>query len=1120
MNSHFLQNSKLYASLLVCASFIALTPDTMKAQSGEPTTVTSQQRVTATGIVSDAEGPLIGASVREKNNLSNGAATDFDGKFTLTVPRGATLLISYIGMKEQEVTVTGKPLEIMMEPDADVLEEVVVVGFGTQKKVNLTGSVGVATAKDLKERPVATAAAALQGVIPGLEININNGALDSKPGINVRGGTTIGEGTSGNPLILIDGMEGDINSINPQDIESISVLKDAAASSIYGSRAPFGVILVTTKSGSTDGTTTINYNNSFRFSNPINKRKMMNSIMFMSFVNDLKTTNGEGAYITGDRLQRIVDYANATPCGPGQRVTDDGRIIYNVPTNPNGTLMGGFSQGNDDVDYYDMLYRDWNFSQEHNVSVSGGTRKLNYYASGSYYGNNGLIKLGDEGIKRFTATAKVNSEITKWLRFNVNMRFTREDYHRLEALGWSTYEGLAYKSWPLLPFVDRNGYYVHNDGSSLTNLVDGGDCKSQTDNYYIQTGLRIEPVKNWVTSVDFNYRVKNNNNHTDFQMTYNHDIDGNAYLTGHRKETYVKEYYEKNNYYNFNVRTEYDLSINKMHNFHVMAGFQAEDLKQFLFSAQRSGITVAGKPELDITDGNGLDGKPITPGVSGQRNEWSVAGFFGRLNYDYKGRYLLEANVRADGSSRFRQGRQWKTFPSVSVGWNIAQESFWKDFTPYCNLLKLRASYGSLGNQNTNNWYYTYQTIGVNPSSGGWLQNGVKPTVAWTPSLISALLTWERVETYNIGIDWGLFNNRLTGSFDWFTRNTKDMVGKSPELPNIFGPTPPSTNNTNLQSNGWELGIEWRDRLACGLSYSARFNVADARTKITRYPNNPSNDINATLEGYYTGMIWGYETYGIARTPEQMQAHLDALDRNYEKFHGVAPATPGAGQNALGSKWAAGDIMYKDINGDGIVSGGAGTVGNTGDMKVIGNTTPRYRFGLDLNAQYKGFDLRVFFQGVMKRDFYSPGKYMFGTHGDIWNSAGIMGVDDYYRDENTWSVINGFMDINTDSYLPRLNHTDAWNKNSRAQTTFLQDASYIRLKNLQVGYTLPRELTSRFGVQQLRFYVSGENLWTGTKLRKTFDPETIDFTDGNDYDKNGQGYPLSRTIAFGLSLNF
>ena len=1119
MNSHFLLNSKLHASLILCASFVALAPNTMNAQGNISTTVTQEQRITATGVVNDADGPAIGASVYEKANKTNGTVTDIDGRFSLSVPAGATLVISYVGTESQEVkAVSGQKMKIELKPNSSLLDEVVVVGFGTQKKVNLTGSVGTLSAKELKERPVTSAVAALQGLVPGLNIETSGGSLETKPSINVRGATTIGEGSTGSPLVLIDGMEGDMYSINPQDIENISVLKDAAASSIYGSRAAFGVILVTTKSGSTDGTTSINYNNSFRFSNPINKKHMMNPVQFACFVNDARTANGDGVRFDDNYMQRILDWHNARPVSNGVRMKEDGTLVYAIEANASGQWNGGFSTGADDVDAYDVLYKDWNFSQEHNVSASGGNRKFNYFASGSYYGNNGQIKIGDEGINRFTATGKINSEIQPWLRFNLSMRFTREDYHRPSRLGWNNYEGLGAHAWPTLPLYDRNGHYVYNSGNALAlsdNKV-GGTDKSQTDNYYIQSGIEIEPVKNWVTKAEFSYRVKNVNRRWDTRAMEMYDINEAPYLI-HNKQSEVHEEFGKNNYFNFSATTRYKFSINNSHNISVLAGMQAENEKYTFFGATRKGILNEDNPTLGLTTGLDENGKPVTPGIDSNNWEWSVLGFFGRLNYDYKGRYLLEANIRTDGSSRFLKDNRWRTFPSVSIGWNIAQEEFFHDFTQWCNLLKLRGSYGSLGNQNTEVGYIyqVYPILSTSPNSGSWLQNGVKPGQAWAPGLVSSSLTWEKVESWNIGLDWGFLNNRLTGSFDYFVRTTTDMIGNAGALPGILGTSVPKTNNTDLRSKGWEFSIEWRDRLACGLTYSARFNLSDATAKILNYPNNPTNYIYSPYPGKTVGEIWGYESIGIARSEEDMIAHLEALDRTYTEAHnGVAPEKLLQGQNHMGDDWHAGDMMYKDLNGDGRISKGSETLDDLGDKKVIGNDTPRFRFGLDLNAAWKGFDLRIFFQGVMKRDFYQGGPYMFGWCGDLWsNFAGIQGVEDYYRDENTWSVQAGYLEPNINSSLPRLSTKNNGSKNTTTQTAFLQDASYIRLKNLQIGYTLPENLTKKIGISRVRVYVSGENLWTGSKLSKQFDPETIG-------QWNGNGYPLSRTLSGGVSLTF
>jgi TonB-linked SusC/RagA family outer membrane protein len=483
--------------------------------------------------------------------------------------------------------------------------------------------------------------------------------------------------------------------------------------------------------------------------------------------------------------------------------------------------------------------------------------------------------------------------------------------------------------------------------------------------------------------------------------------------------------------------------------------------------------------------------------VSGSRNQWQTAGFFGRVNYNFDERYLFEFNIRRDGTSRFRRDNMWKTFPSVSLGWNIAREKFWQGLQDKVNTLKLRASYGSLGNQNTDNWYQTYQTVSYYPSTGSWLQDGKKPNTTYAPSLVSSSLTWERIESYDLGLDFGLLDNRLTGTFDYYIRNTKDMIGNAPELPSILGTSVPVTNNTDLRTSGWEFQLSWRDRLENGFSYGATFNISDSRTKITRYPNNPTGDLSTYIEGRYINEIWGYETAGLARTDAEMNAHLATVD-----------------QSTLGDNWAAGDIMYKDLNGDGKISSGSYTIADHGDLKVIGNSTPRYLVGLDLNAAYKGFDLRLFFQGVMKRDFWAGSswggkEYLFGTtNSGVWWASGLTDVQDYFRDENTWSVINGYRDTNTDAWLPRVLYSD---KNLQTQSRYLLNAAYVRLKNMQIGYTLPKSWLQHASIQNVRFFVSMENLFTITSLPNQFDPELL----GND---NNNGYPLSKTFSFGVNV--
>lgn len=784
------------------------------------------------GRVSSSIGePMIGASVMVKGT-TNGTITDLDGNFKVEASSTATLIISYVGYVTQEVQIAGrKAVNITLKEDTGLLEEIVVVGFGTQKKVNLTGAVGLADAESLKERPVLNATQALQGLVPGLQITQTNGTLGDTPTINIRGTGTIGEGSSGSPLILIDGMEGDLNMINPQDIASVSVLKDAASSSIYGSRAPFGVILITTKTGSKDKIS-INYNNSFRWASPIKMMKMMNSVNFASFLNDAMTNSGRSPQFVLDHVNRMEDYMNAVPCGPGQRRKVDGTIIYAIDPDVNGQWLDGYANGIDNVNIFDEIYKGTTFNQEHNFSASGGNDRINYYVSFNYMHQDGFMKIGNDDLKRYNTTTKLNITLTDWLKLNLSTRFTRQDYeHPFFMDNWEYYELVGRSSWPNIPLYDRNGYYF-NAPSVPLKLAEQGSKMRQTDNLYQQVGFMIEPIKNWVTHINFNYRINNVFNRSQQFAIYNHDINGEPYSSD--LTSGIGEDISKENYYNFEVYSEYTHSFKEKHNLHVLVGSQIEDFKRQTHNLYRDGIILNSKPEVDLTTGLGSNGSVVSPTVGGQRSEWGLVGFFGRLNYDFEGKYLFEGNLRYDGSSRFRKNNRWKLFPSFSLGWNIAREEFFIPLQDVVGMLKLRASYGTLGNQNTNNWYQTYQTIKLNIAGGTWLQNGIKPNTSSAPSLVSTELTWETVETYNIGLDWALFNNRLTGSFDYFVRNTNNMVGKSPELPAILGTDVPVTNNTNLRTSGWELNIGWQDRLSNGLSYSATFLLSDSRTKITK----------------------------------------------------------------------------------------------------------------------------------------------------------------------------------------------------------------------------------------------------------------------------------------------
>ena len=1037
------------------------------------------------GVVNDAMGPVIGASIVEKGNTGNGTITDIDGNFSLNVSSNSTLIVSFVGYKAQEIPVAGKTFfTIDLKEDNEMLEEVVVVGFATQKKVNLTGSVGTATAKDIEARPVANAVQALQGVIPGLNISNsgNGGELNATKSIDVRGTGTVGKDASGNafssgsPLILIDGMEGDLNSINPQDIESISVLKDAAASSIYGSRAPFGVVLVTTKSGKS-GRAQINYNMNMRYSTPIKMPDMANSYEFVNLFDDAEY-NGSGKHLYTDEYRQFVyDFMTGK--------SDD----YIWGNGSGGKWNYDYSANN--VNWLKEYYRNTAPSQEHNVSVSGGSDKMTYYLSANYMTQEGFMRYGTEDYDRYTITAKISAQLTKALKVDYSNRWVRTDYERPTYMNDDFYNHILRRARPVRAVYDPNGYLM-SDINYIGVMRDGGRHNEQKDAMAQQLKITVTPLKNWNIIGEMNIKTDNNWNHWEQFVVYSHYKDNpeNTYtaLTSANKDQ-VSEYSLKTTYLNPTVYSNYNFSLKEKHNFTILGGFQAEIMKYRDMEGARTGLVTTDLPVLNLT----TDADSYT--LKGLYKNWKNAGFFGRINYDYNGKYLVEGNLRYDGSSRFRRGNRWILTPSFSLGWNVARENFWEKLADVVEVFKLRVSYGELANQNTTSWYPTYQTLGVTTNGGKWLQNGALTSVASVPGLISTSLSWEKIKNTNIGFDFGALNNRLTGSFDYFWRKTKNMVGPGVELPAILGATVPSTNNTDLTTFGWELSIGWRDKVG-ELGYGVKLNISDNQTRIDKYPN-PTNSLSKYMAGELTGDIYGYTTIGIAKTQEEMDAHIASL--------------PKGGQTAIGSKWEAGDIMYADINGDGKIDNGSNTLDDMGDLKKIGNNTPRFRTGITLDAQWKGFDFSMFWQGVLKRDF-DPGEnsmVFWGTTGSgQWWSTSFKDHMDYFRAEDTASPLGA----NVNAYYPRPLFN---NKNHKTQTAYLQNAAYCRLKNLQLGYTLPKSLINKIGLQNVRVYVSGENLLTITGLSDTMDPETAGIGK-----QGGTVYPLSRVYSFGLSVNF
>nr|WP_308571384.1 TonB-dependent receptor [uncultured Prevotella sp.] len=1073
-----MKNANLKIFFLGVFALLTSSPGYCGIRASESTRI-EQQTKPITGHVVDEKGePIIGATVKAAG-LAKGAVTDLDGKFSIDVPVGTNLSISYIGYKPQTVKAAENPIDVHLLEDNKTLNEVVVVGFGTQKKSDLTGAIGMATAKDLQARPVSNATAALQGVIPGLNIDTGKygGDLNAAKSVNIRGTGTIGSGSSGDPLVLIDGMEGSLNTINPQDIESISVLKDAAASSIYGSRAPFGVILVTTKSGKS-GRVQVNYNTNLRWNTPVFMPKMMNSYQFATFF-DQAEYNGSGTHLFSDEeRQKIYDYMT-------------GASDVFVEKGSGGKWNYDHTYAN--VDWLKQYYKDWSFSQEHNASVSGGTDKMNYYVSGNYLGQDGFMRYGTDYSERFNLTGKISAQISKYIRLDYNSRWTRNNYSRPTAMDDGFYNNVMRRARPNHPINDPNGYNM-SDINYVEALKDGGRYRINNDELSQQLGITITPLKNWNIYGQLNIKTNDNWTHQSTNITYAHYADdpNKTYIPSTTSATHdgVYEYAYKSTYLNPTIYSDYSMNIKDLHHFKYMLGFQAEKEDYRDLTGSRNDMITEELPVLSLTTSTD------TYSIDGNYQKWRNAGFFGRINYDYAGKYLAEFNLRYDGSSRFRRENRWVWTPSFSVGWNVAQENFWKSIQKYVNTLKLRFSWGELDNQNTSSWYPTYQTMSVKTVDGKWLQDGVRPTTSWIPGLISSSLTWEKVIDTNIGLDWGAFNNRFTGSFDYYWRKTKNMVGPGVELPATLGASVPDTNNCDLTTYGFELNLQWRDVIG-EFNYGIKLNLSDDQTRIDKYPN-PTNSLSKYIADQLTDNIYGYTTIGIAKTQKEMDDHLATL--------------PNGGQTALGSNWGAGDIMYADLNGDGKISNGSNTLGDMGDLKKIGNSHPRFRTGITLDASWRGIDFSMFWQGVLKRD-WDPGAnnmQFWGVTGmGQWWSTALKKQLDYFRAADTPEDRLG---PNVDAYYPRPLFST---KNQQTQTRYLQNAAYMRLKNMQIGYTLPKSLVNAVGLQNVRVYISGENLITITSLMKVIDPETAGYGW-----QGGMTYPLSRTYSFGLSVNF
>lgn len=1032
-----------------------------------------------TGVVTDKSNgqTLPGVTIKVKGK-SNGVVTGLSGEYKISVEdETASLVFSYIGYHTIELPVgTNTTLNVALEVDLESLQEVVVVGYGTQKKVNLTGAIASVGSDKLESRPIVNLGDGLNGLVPNLNVNINNGQPGTGASYNVRGYTTIGSNSAASPLVLVDGVQRDPNLIDPNDVENVTVLKDAAASAIYGSRAAFGVILITTKSG-TKGGTKVNYSGSYTTSKPTKLPAYLNSQDYIKMFNTAQRTGAvSGGYTSNDPFTE----QDSTLAAAYFRDPINNPSVYVDPGNPNRYRYVG------NTDWIKILYPGWAPQQQHHLSIAGGEGKTTYAASLGYFTQDGLEKLAKQVYKRYVPSLKVNSDITPWLTFNLNMSVTRTDNNQSAY----TSQGSQGGAWiptdlrPLMPVYHPDGNF--SGQGNYTNPVaviqqNGRDIESKNDLW--TTGkVIIKPVDHVTIVSDYTW-----NNYTSFDKS--HRIPFNEYgvngaflnIFPHTNPSQVAEDRQNNNYNAFNAYATYENTFNTKHYFKALIGYNQENKHYELSNSLARNLIDPTFPAI----GTNNDSKPT---VSGIETEWAVIGSFFRLNYVFDKRYLIEVNGRYDGTSRFPAADRYAFSPSASIGWNIVEESFMQGIKNTVNELKLRASYGQLPNQQTPNAIssgaqYPYIPI-QNAGTVGYLFNNQLGVTVGSPGLISNSLTWEKVQTKNIGLDFGLLNNKLTGSFDYFITDTKDMLVAGEQLPALLGTGAPLKNSADLRTKGWELSIGWKDRaINDELFYAVTLGLSDAASKITKYDLNPSGSLatDTYRVGQKLGDIWGFVTEGFYKTDTEA-ASVDNSD-------------------LAGYKWLAGDIKYADLNNDGKINDGNNTLSDPGDQKIIGNKTPRYKFGLNLNMGYKNFDFAAFFQGVLKADF-SPYDYAFyAFRGNEWNIPYQNAVD-YWTPENP----------NTYFSRPRFNGSG----NQKTQTKYLQNAAYGRVKQLTLGYSLPKQLINKLKIQKVRAYVTGANLFTITSLFDAYDPEIA----------TGVGigaspleiYPINKSVSFGLQI--
>lgn len=1024
---------------------IILSPKEMFNQIAAVVETVKQQKKTITGTVVDTQGdPVIGATIVIKEDLTQGTVTDIDGKFSLSnVPENALLQISFVGMQTREIAIADKTfLEVVLESDAELLEELVVVGYGVQKKVNLTGAVStIQYNEELENRPITNASQAISGKIPGVWVSQNSGQPGNDAArIRIRGWGTLNDS---NPLVIIDGVEGDLTTINPRDIESISVLKDAASAAIYGSKAANGVVLVTTKSGSLNEKIQVNLSSYFGVQQLGRRYNLItNSAEHMRITNQALLNEG-GSQLFPDNM--ITAFENGTD-------------KYKYPN----------------TDWYDILFKSAPI-QEHNLSVIGGSEKSTTYISFNYLNHDGMMP--NVTSQRYGMRANTGINVNEWFRLdgrvNYNRSISEEPYNDLVygSLG-RVFDMLSGASPYTAPFT-RDGNFgaveaVTDEGDVLYDnrnpLIDANNGKKKTERNFLSlnvaTDIKLAEFIRWRTNVSSNgvWSLTDNYNqtiegYTDSgipMMTKNYNREG-IEISRAQLSTIVNSLFST---LNFNKK------YNDLHDVSAIAGLQLEDRIIKNSFARRSQPPKEGLTQVDAG----------TSGIQGQGNMLGLRMFsyFGRVNYAFVDKYLFEINLRADASSRFKKGNRWGLFPGVSLGWRLSEEGFMKNQTLFSNL-KPRVSWGQLGNQNISGYWPYLTTIEQNDNLS-YSYNGAFAPGAAVTSLIDENITWETTSSLDIGLDAGILNNRITIEADYFHKKTRDIIVQLPIPLMMGGLTPPYENVGAMVNKGLELtinvGNQHSNRNRFG--YNLGLNMTYIDNMVTRFRDDSPDQLYLIREGYSFQTLYGYKAIGIYQSDDEASDHM--YDNSYKPI--------------------AGNLKFEDLNNDGKLG--------FEDKQDIGNTIPKFSYGLTSSFNYKGFDLNLLFQGLA------------GVHG--YNANNFTSLYYEHRTISTkWR--NAWTPNNRNTDVPILYFDNTWD--NQQSSYWVKELSFLKLKNVQLGYALPESLSTRVGLGKIYIYLNAQNVFVLVdKDFEGYDPEKDTFSHGINQ------FPVPRIYSFGINLNF